>query len=267
MSLQRRLAAGLAVGILALSLGGCLARRDPQSTGSLAASPAAAAPSPRQIEALAEKYDRARGDKASSLAYGHALRAGGQHAQALAVLEKAAIASPKDVEVLGAYGRSLIDAGRYQQAEDVLSRAHTPDRPDWRILSAQGTAADQAGEHLRAQGYYQTALKIAPSEPSVLSNLGLSYALSRKLPQAEAALRQAAALPGADERVRQNLAIVLGLQGKYSEAETLSRRDLAADAASSNLDYLKSLTTQNNRWQTMRGLDKAPPAKTRPTAG
>src|SRR5918994_1057865 len=147
----------------------------------------------------------------SGLPYARGLRALEQNAQAVAVLQQAAIRSPKNPELLAAYGKALADVGRYKEAAEVLSKAHTPERPDWRILSAQGAVADQLGDHGLAQSYYGTALKIAPGEPTVLSNLGLSYALSKRLADAEKTLRAAAATPAADARVRQNLALGLGL--------------------------------------------------------
>ena len=113
--------------------------------------------------------------------------------QAVAVLEKASIESPRDKAVLGAYGRALAEAGNYDQALQVLDRAHTRDQPDWHILSAQGAVLDQMGRHADAQRHYSTALKIAPDESSILSNLGLSYALSKNLREAEATVRRAAA--------------------------------------------------------------------------
>ena len=86
-----------------------------------------------------------------ALAYGQALRATGQRAQAAAVLEQATIGHPGNKALLAAYGRALADNGNFQAAFDVLSRAHSPDNPDWRILSVQGTALDQLGRHDEAR--------------------------------------------------------------------------------------------------------------------
>src|SRR5215211_7377772 len=165
---------------------------------------------------------------AAALRYGQALRATGQRAQAVAVLEQASIAHSTNKALLSAYGRALADNGSFKQAFDVLGRAHSPDNPDWRILSVQGTALDQMGRHEEARRYYASALQIAPDEPSVLSNLGLSYVLSRELPKAEETLRRAQATGRADARVRQNLALAVGLQGRFTEAETIVKADLPA---------------------------------------
>jgi Flp pilus assembly protein TadD len=153
------------------------------------------------------------------MTYASALRALGQHAQAVAVLQALAARDPQDREILGVYGKSLADAGRLKEASTVLANAHRPERPNWSILSAQGCVADQVGDHGQAQNYYKAAIRMRPDEPSIMSNLGLSYALSKQLPQAEETLRDAANNPKADMRVRQNLALVLALEGKFGEAE------------------------------------------------
>ena len=173
-----------------------------------------------------------------------ALRATGQRAQAVAILEQAAMRNPQSKVLLGEYGRALAEAGQYEQALEVLDRAHTPENPDWHILSAQGAVLDQMGRHEEAQRHYLTALKIVPDEPTVLSNLGLSYALSKDLKNAEVTLRRAAAHPPVDQRVRQNLALVVGLQGRFDEAEAIARADLPPDQAAANVAYLKEMLAQ-----------------------
>ena len=196
----------------------------------------------RDLEVLRDKFRAAPKDVNAALQYGRALRAAGQRAQAVAVLEQATIANPSNKHLLAEYGRALADNGNFEQAFDVLSQAHSPEDPDWRILSAQGAALDQLGRFEDARRYYASALKIAPDEPTVLSNLGLSYLLSKDLPKAEEILRRANGRSD-DSRVRQNLALVLGLQGKLPEAERLQRQDLPPDLADANMAYLKAAST------------------------
>lgn len=164
--------------------------------------------------ALGRAYDAKPGAKGPSLAYAAALRANGQHAQAVAVLQRASIVNVGDREVAAAYGKVLADVGRLQEARAVLAQAHSEDRPDWQILSTLGSISDQLGEHPRAREYYHRALQIAPQQASILNNLGLSYLLTKETRLAEETLRKAAALPTADDRVRANLALALKLQGK-----------------------------------------------------
>jgi Flp pilus assembly protein TadD len=247
-SLARLLASAAVTAILAAGLGGCQTMSD--ITGSVT-STAAASPSPdadprRAVEVYGERYRANPKDADAALAYGQALRATGQRAQAVAVLEQATISHPGNKALLAGFGRALADNGNFQQAFDVLTRAHSPENPDWRILSVQGTALDQLGRHDEARRYYATALKIVPDEPSVLSNLGLSYVLSRDLPKAEETLRRAYASGRADARVRQNLGLVVGLQGRFSEAESIVKADLPADEAAANVTYLKEMLSRKD---------------------
>src|SRR3984893_2451337 len=237
----------VAAAILAGAVAGC-AGTHAVETRSLAAAPASTSEDEWRgaAQAWGERYQANPGDPQVAIRYAQALRASGQRAQAVAVLEQASLRNAKNTEVLGAYGRALADVGNFQQALDVLGRAHAPDRPDWRILSAQGAVLDQMGRHEDAQHYYETALKIVPDEPSVLSNLGLSYALSKELPRAEATLKRAAEGQRVDPRVRQNLALVVGLQGRFAEAETIARADLPAEEASANVAYLRQMLSQRS---------------------
>ena len=239
-------------GLLALPSAGCLTRA--KSNIGASASPA---PSQeewrRSAQAWGPRFEANPADAQAAIYYARALRATEQRAQAVAVLQQAAIRNPNHLELLAAYGKALGDVGRYKEANEVLGRAHTPERPDWRILSAQGAIADQIGDHVAAQRYYDSALKIAPGEPSVLSNLGLSYALSKRLHDAEEALKQAADHPTADMRVRQNLALVLGLQGKFQEAEEVLRRDLPATEVADNMTALRRMVAQPNTLAAIRG--------------
>ena len=242
----RLLASTASSAILVLGLCSCQTAGMSDITGSLGekTETSPAADPRRELDSDRERYRANPKDTGAALRYGKALRATGQRAQAVAVLEQATLANPDDKALLGGYGRALADNGNFQQAFDVLSRAHTPDDPDWRILSAQGTALDQLGRYDEARQYYASALKIAPEEPSVLSNLGLSYILSKDLPKAEETLRRANNRPDADQRVRLNLALVVGLQGRVAEAESIVKADRPAEEAAANVADLKRLLSR-----------------------
>jgi Flp pilus assembly protein TadD len=241
----RLLVSAALLGAIAGATAGCQTTQSTETTGSL---PIASPPVDRSdadwrrdVQVYGEKYRANPAKTDVAMQYAQALRATGQRAQAVAVLERASLENPRDKAVLGAYGRALAEAGNLDQALEVLERAHSPDQPDWHILSAQGAVLDQMGRHVEAQRLYLTALKIVPEEPSVLSNLGLSYALSKDLRNAEATLRRAAAQRPIDSRVRQNLALVVGLQGRFKEAETIARADLPPEEAAANVAYLRQM--------------------------
>ena len=261
------LASAAVLGVVALSAAGCKTTGD-DITGSLGlASASNSAPQTeadwrKELAVWGPRYKANTGDPKAAMAYARALRAIGQRAQAVAVLQQASIRNPHDMKLLGAYGRALADAGRLPEALDVLNRAHTPDNPDWRILNAQGAVLDQMGRHKEAQRYYASALNIVPNEPSVLSNLGLSYALQKNLKRAERTLRKAAAQPNARPKVRQNLALIVGLEGRFAEAEKIARADLPPDQAEANVAYLRKMLAERNKWTRARPVRTSSSRKT-----
>jgi Flp pilus assembly protein TadD len=245
--------------LVLLGLGACQTTDLPDITGSLGDKAEQDRPSdPRADLALyRERFRNNPGDPDIALGYGSALRATGQRAQAVAVLEQATLANPNNTMLLAGYGRALADNGNFQQAFDVLGRAHSPEDPDWRILSVQGAVLDQLGRHDEARQYYGQALKMVPDEPSVLSNLGLSYLLTNDLPKAEEILRKAYGQAEGNPRVRANLAIVLGLEGRTGEAESIMKAGLPPDQAAANVAYLKRLLARKQTAQN----DAAPKAR------
>ncbi len=252
-----RVAGVAALAAAALTLSGC---RDAAGdmTGSIPATPQATASGaePRAFaEACQRRYEANPGEKAASIEYARALRGLTRYREAVAVMQTAAVKSPKDEDVLGEYGKALADAGELSQAKDVLTRAYTPDNPRWDVMSVQGAVADQLGDHAGALQFYRDALKIAPGEPGVLTNMGLSLALAQRLPEAERALRQAVASPKADARMRGDLALVLALEGKFAEAEKVSEADLPPEAARGNVEAIRRMLAGGDR----RGLGQ--PAK------
>ncbi len=247
-SLLRIFATASLVALLAAGAGGCSTFHAGDTTGSIARTetPQTDADWRKSAELYGQRYRANPKDVDAALRYGQALRALGQHEQAVAVLEQASIANVGNTAVLAAYGRALADNGNYQQAFDTLSKAHTPDNPDWSILSVQGTVLDRMGKHDEARRYYATALKLKPAEPSILSNLGMSYVLSKDLPKAEDALRRAYAGAPGDMRIRQNLALVVGLEGRADEAEQIARADLPTEQAEANVASLKDMLNRND---------------------
>src|ERR1700728_444046 len=213
-------------------------------------------------EELGKRYDRNPGEKAASIEYARALRALTRYNEAVAVIQTAAIKTPKDFDVLGEYGKALADAGQLTQAKDVLAHAYTPDDPRWDVMSVQGTVADRLGEQAGAMQFYHEALKIAPGEPSVLTNMGLSLALAKQLPASEDVLKQSVASPRADARMRGDLALVLALEGKFSDAETVGRADLSPDAARADVEAIRQMIAQNDSLRDLRKPAKA--AKPKP---
>src|ERR1700759_5636245 len=123
-SLARLLATAAVTAMLAAGLCGCQTMAD--IAGSITSSKpdpkaeASADSDPRRaVEVYGERYRGNPKDADAALRYGQALRATGQRAQALAVLEQANIAPPGNKTLLAAYGRALADNGNFKQAFEV----------------------------------------------------------------------------------------------------------------------------------------------------
>jgi Flp pilus assembly protein TadD len=200
------------------------------------------------LSQLAAQYNKNPNDRTTTLYYSTALRANGQFEQAIAVLENGVSEHRNDPVVMVAYAKALSAGGRFGQALTIIEGAIDPTAPDWNALLVKGAILDQMGKTKEARKVYELGLKIAPNQPSLYANLGLSYAMTNELVLAETTLRKAAALPGANSQVRQNLALVIGLQGRFDEARAMFAGELPPDAVESNMAYVKSLLTQQNRW-------------------
>lgn len=245
----------LLAGVALLALAACAtSSTDPMTTASIGS--AVAMPAGKQGEALgklAALYKKNPRDKAAIIYYSSALRANGQAEQAVAVLEGGVTAHPKDVDILINFAKALSAAGRFEQALTIIERAIDPATPSWNALLVKGAILDQQGRNSDARQAYGTALKIAPQQASLHANLGLSYMMTNELDKAEAELRMAAKLPTANSQVRQNLALVVGLQGRFDESRKLFAAELPADQVEANMAYIRSMLTQQNRWDLVKG--------------
>lgn len=241
-------------GVAAVALSACASNRT-----STMRSPDYSGLSQNQTQAtlsqLAARYQANPTDKGVVIHYSAALRAAGQPAQAVSVLENALARYKNDPDLQVAYAKALVANGRFQQALNVIDESIRPDRPNWNALSVKGAILDQLGQNEAARRVYIQALTIAPNQASLKANLGLSYAMTNELNQAEGHLRQAVRMPGATSQIRQNLALILGLQGRFDEARAIYQAELPTDQVESNMAYIRALLTQQNRWDVIKGAN------------
>lgn len=180
-------------------------------------------------------------DAQPALNYARNLKAMGEKRQALAVLQQASLFNGSHRGINSEYGRLALEFDQVSLAAKLLEQADDATNPDWRVISARGTVLAKQGRYRDAIPFYERALTFAPDQASILSNLALAHAMEGHPDKAEPLLKRAAATGGQDARVAQNLALVLGLQGKYDEAKLAAARELPADNAASNADYLRSM--------------------------
>jgi len=240
----------LLAGVAALVLGGCAANRGGTAPADVSGQ-TRAQPQQSIVELMA--FYRANPlDRAAIIRYADALRAAGQPEQAASVLENGIAAHPDDVGIKVAYAKALTAAGRLDQALNIANAAIDPATPDWNALLVKGAILDQSGRSEEARAVYRQGLLIAPGEASLEANLGLSYTMTNDLVRAEQHLRRAAGMRGANTTIRQNLALVVGLQGRLDESRELFARELVAEQVEANMAYIRSLLTQQNRWDLIR---------------
>src|SRR5512140_2829778 len=105
----RRLASIVSSVILVLGLCSCQTDGASDITGSLGEKAEAShtADPRRDLDSYGDRYRANPKDAEATLQYARALRATGQRAQAVAVLEQASIAQPENKALLAGYGRAL----------------------------------------------------------------------------------------------------------------------------------------------------------------
>ncbi|MGQ0673688.1 MAG: tetratricopeptide repeat protein [Hyphomicrobium sp.] len=185
-------------------------------------------------------------ETAAAIRDARALRAAGNKARALGMLEKTA-GSDTDKALLLERGLLSLELGQIDRAVELLTAAHDPKAPDWRQHSGLGAALSAKGQQQDAQGELAKALELAPNNPAVLNNLALSFALDGKHTEAERLLRQAATSESGKAQARQNLALILGLRGNIEESRRVSEAVLPAEKAKANVAYLERLKSGTAR--------------------
>ena len=195
----------------------------------------------RAAEHWGKAYAKNPRNPEAALNYARNLKALGDKQQALAVLHQAASLNAGHRGLLSEYARLALELDQVERAQKLLEEADDPASPDWRVISARGTVLAKQGKYREAIALYRRALALAPNQVSVLNNLALALAMDGNAEQAETLLKQAVAQGGHEARVGQNLALVLSLQGKYEEAKLVGARQLSAEQAAANVDYVKRM--------------------------
>lgn len=241
----------LLAGVAAAALGACATNHSSMSQPDFAGQGPAQTSS--AVAELAARYKAQPDDKRTVIYYAAALRAAGQPEQAVSVLEAALAAHASDIDLKIAYAKALTAAGRFDQALNVADDAIDPASPDWNALLVKGAILDQSGRNEEARAIYTQALLIAPGEASLEANIGLSYAMTNDLRQAEAHLGKAVSMRGATSQIRQNFALVICLEGRFDECQSMFARELPPEQVTANMNYVRALLTQQNRWDLIKG--------------
>ncbi len=198
----------------------------------------------------------------ANLAYG--LRAqmalsAGDYATAVDLAERAAEASPQDVNVRVLLGNAYFGAGRFSSAEaaygDALSLA--PAQPQ--VILKRSLVQIALGKNDEAIANLQAAHgHIDPAD------YGLALALAGRADEAVQLLDVAARAQGADSRVRQNLALAHALVGDWIAARTIASQDLTADLVDARVKQWMALAKPAHSYDQVAALVGVAPAAVDP---
>jgi Flp pilus assembly protein TadD len=157
-------------------------------------------------------------DVTAVLAQARNLKAVGDKAGALAVLQQASQYHGGHRELASEYGRLALEFDQLDLADKLLAMADDPARPDWRVVSARGTVRARREDFKGAVALFERAETLSPGNPVVANNLAMALAATGEAKRAETILQRAIAIRPEDAKIRRNLALVASLQGKNAPA-------------------------------------------------
>ena len=152
------------------------------------------------------------------------------YAKAIALVETAVAAQPRNAAYRMLLGQAYLGAGRFQSAETSFSDTLTLD-PE-RERAALNLALTQIA--LGKQGAAKTTLADYRDKLAA-ADFGLAMALAGDPDEAVRVLEFASRAPDANAKTRQNLALAYALQGKWANAKVMAVQDLTPDAADARI--------------------------------
>jgi Flp pilus assembly protein TadD len=181
-----------------------------------------------QHELAAEAYAQVGNDDGFALiaAVGQAntLEARGRADEAIAVLQAAVEADPRNIVAPQLLGDALRRANRHAEAIPAYTRAIELHQQagrsiDWRLWFARAVVYERTGQWPQAEADFRTALTVEPNQPTVLNYLGYSLVERReKLDEALEMIERAVAGEPDSGYIVDSLAWALFRLGRYAEA-------------------------------------------------
>ncbi len=172
------------------------------------------------------------------------LRYSGASAQAVKLLTDATSEVRSEPGYHLELGKAQLAAGNNGDAIASVEKALAADPKNWEAHSTLGIAHDLSDDFAKGQQSYRRALDLSPKNPTVLNNLAISLALSGDLAGAIATLKDAPRVARHNPQIRQNLALFYGIKGDVKKAKALGKIDLDEDAVAKNLEIYSQLRRQ-----------------------
>lgn len=213
---------------------------------------AADASARRDFAGAADRYgkllERAPADRDAAIGYLDSLRHLAAFDQASQAIVKVKESLAGDPGVLVAAAKLQLAAGKAAEALADLDTARSADPRNWEIYSLTGVALDSQGNYQAAAAAYRAGLELSPGNPVLLNNLALSLAQAGRLDEAIRILQDLlASRQKVSPQIRQNLAMLHGFRGNLKEFEILARTDLKEEAVRKNLEAFRALQAGSPR--------------------
>ncbi|MFO1340679.1 MAG: tetratricopeptide repeat protein [Burkholderiaceae bacterium] len=153
----------------------------------------------------------------------------GEHADALAWLDRAAAAGPDTADLQVNRGEVLRSLSRWPEAEAALRRALALAPAHVEAWNNLGLVLQARGRHAEAEAACRQALHLAPGHAEAANNLGTLLQEGRRPAEAEACYRAVLAAQPRHVNALNNLGTLRKEAGRPDEAAALYRRVLEID--------------------------------------
>jgi tetratricopeptide (TPR) repeat protein len=154
---------------------------------------------------------------------GKALRGQGKHAEALALVERAAELDPNSNSAWFNVGITRYHLGRYEQALTAYDRAISLNRNDTSAWNGKGYVLWRLDRYNEALTASEQALALDPKFTDSWDGKGSALHGLQRYNEALAAYEQATTLDPKDANAWKNMAITLRLLGRVKEAEARAK--------------------------------------------
>lgn len=151
----------------------------------------------------------------------------GEHADALAWLDRAAALQPDTADLHVNRGEVLRSLARWPEAEAALRRALALAPANAEAWNNLGLVLQARGRHAEAEAAYRQALRLKPGNAEATNNLGTLLQEGRRPSEAEACYRAVLAAQPRHVNALNNLGTLLKEAGRPDEAAALYRHVLA----------------------------------------
>lgn len=162
---------------------------------------------------------------------GALLSQAGDSAAAIAMLERARAAAPRDAVVHNELGKAYRQSGRLQEALTEVREAVRLDPAFTAAQYTQGNLFQQMGDSAQAEQSYREAIRIQPDFAEAHNDLANLLTSRQDFAQAGYHFASAARLSPREPGIRYNYGVLLALESRFEEAQVQFEKAIAFSPA------------------------------------